>query len=190
MTAAFERRRVPQARWQAHVNAVAAAPAMADWLTDRGSLTARLVARCGQFRVQRIAQHRALCLADEFAALGLARRRQVHQREVVLRCDGTAVVYAHTVVPLAATAAQWPLFGSLGERSLGTTLFNDPLVQRGALEYARLRAAHPLLQRLRTVLPAAQAWTELPARRSLFWRKGGCLLVTEVFLPPVLQLAK
>ncbi len=47
---------------------------MQGWLSDRGSLTARLVARCGQFRVQRLSQRQAVCLADEYAELGLARR--------------------------------------------------------------------------------------------------------------------
>lgn len=181
-------RHVAAAHWQRHVNALSSGAQLADWLTNPASLTARLVARCGEFRVQRLAQHTALCLADEYAVLGLARRTQVHQREVLLRCDGEAVIYAHTAVPLAASASQWPLFSSLGERSLGSTLFNDPLVRRGELEYARLYARHPLLRRLQAVQPQARAWPSLPARRSLFWRKGGCLLVTEVFLPGILQL--
>ncbi|WP_223827274.1 chorismate--pyruvate lyase family protein [Undibacterium oligocarboniphilum] len=174
-------------QWFSHVQTVDQRRSMQDWLTNRDSLTARLVARCGQFRVQRLSQHKALCLTDEYAALGLARVEKVHQREVILRCDGEAMIYGHTVVPLTATAAQWPLFRGLGERSLGSTLFNDPLVERGRLSFARLHAQHPLMRRIRAVLPQIQA-ASLPARRSLFWRKGACLLVTEVFLPAVLTL--
>ncbi|MBI3286087.1 MAG: chorismate lyase [Burkholderiales bacterium] len=176
------------ASWHAHVNALQVAPTMQDWLTNRASLTARLVARCGQFRVQKLEQSTALCLADEYAAIALPRRSKVHQREVLLRCDGEAMVYAHTVVSLQASATQWPLFSTLGERSLGSTLFNDPQVVRGALSYARLRASHPLLRRVRAVYPLAPSCLSLPARRSLFWRKGSCLLVTELFLPGILQL--
>ena len=173
------------AHWFDHVNAVQATPRMQDWLTNRDSLTARLVARCGQFRVQRLSQHKAMCLRDEYAAIGLPQAVKVHEREVFLRCDGVAMVYGHTVVPLTATANEWPLFHALGEKSLGSTLFNDPLVRRGDLSYARLRHSHPLLQRIVRLQPELANVTSMLARRSLFWRKGGCLQVTEVFLPGV-----
>ncbi|MFZ6771163.1 chorismate--pyruvate lyase family protein [Undibacterium sp. SXout7W] len=173
------------AQWFDHVQAVECRPQMQDWLSNRDSLTARLVACCGHFRVQRLSQHKAVCLQDEYAEVGLARRSKVVEREVLLRCDGEAMIYGHTIVPLQANASQWPLFQTLGERSLGTTLFNDHQVRRGALSYARLHASHPLMQRLRRILPDMQASATLPARRSLFWRQGACLLVTEVFLPAI-----
>lgn len=170
------------AGWYAHVNHVGASPFMRGWLTDQMSLTVKLMQRCTQFRVQRLAQQRAPALHDEFAQIALPRRLQVQQREVLLRCDERPVVYAHTVVPLSATAADWPFFGRLGERSLGTTLFGDPRVRRGELQYARLSRRHPLLRRAAVVLGM-----ELPpflyARRCLYRRKCGLLLVTEVFLP-------
>ncbi|WP_394777929.1 chorismate--pyruvate lyase family protein [Undibacterium sp.] len=177
------------ARWHADVNAVQAPRAMHGWLTGTGSLTARLIAHCGQFRVRRLSQRQAVCLADEYAELGLARRMRVHERQVLLCCDGRPLVYAHTVVPLTATASAWPLFHGLGEKSLGTTLFNDPLVRRGALSYARLRVAHPLARRMQALgLESDEGHQSWLARRSVFTRKGSCLLVTEVFLPAVMEL--
>ena len=178
-----------QALWHRHVNRVNAPPALRDWLTSAGSLTARLIAHSQAFRVQRLHQRRAPCLADEAGALKLPRAVQVLEREVLLRCDGTPVVFAHTVVPLSATASDWPLFGGLGERSLGSTLFYDPQVVRGELEFARIRAGHPLMARARAALGAAGD-TVLYARRCLYRRHRGILLVTEVFLPPVLALAR
>lgn len=182
------------ARWHHHVNALGATSQMRDWLTNPASLTARLVARCQHFRVQRLRQRVAMCLVDEFAAIGLARPGKVMEREVILRCDDHAVVYAHTVVPLSASASQWPLFATLGERSLGTTLFSDPLVERGDLYYATLRAAHPLMRRIADVAMTAgdslDGRHSLLARRSVFRRKGACLLVTEVFLPHIVHLGK
>jgi chorismate--pyruvate lyase len=177
-----------QALWHRHVNAVAAAPAMRGWLATGGSLTARLVAHSGAFRVQRLHQRVALCLADEAGAIGMARPGRVWEREVLLRCDGEPVVFAHTVVPMSATATDWPLFGRLGERSLGTTLFRDPLVRRGELEFARLRAGHPLVRRARAALGGATSGTVYYARRCLYRRHQGTLLVTEVFLPAVIDL--
>ncbi len=180
-------RRSTLAHWVEHVNTVETSSTMQDWLCNRDSLTARLVARCQQFRVQRLSQHQSRCLADEFAEIGLSRPIKVHEREVLLRCDGVAMIYGHTVVPLSATASQWPLFHALGEKSLGSTLFNDPLVERGVLSYARLHASHPLMQRIKREVPDVND-NSLPARRSLFWRKGACLLVTEVFLPTISSL--
>ena len=177
-----------QALWHRHVNAVAPAAAMRAWLTAGGSLTARLVAHSGAFRVQRLHQRTALCLADEARAIGMARPGRVWEREVLLRCDGKPVVFAHTVVPMTATAADWPLFGRLGERSLGTTLFCDPLVRRGELEFARLRVGHPLVRRARAALGEAFPRPVYYARRCLYRRHQGTLLVTEVFLPPVMDL--
>jgi chorismate--pyruvate lyase len=176
------------AKWHDHVNAVHASPVMANWLTHRASLTARLVARCQQFRVQRLHQSLSICLADEFAAIGLPRPVKVVEREVLLRCDERAVVYAHTVVPTSANASQWPLFASLGEKSLGTTLFSDPLVERGDLSFAKLRHSHPLMKRIAALQVLQEPVNCLYARRSVFKRKAGCLLVTEVFLPGIRQL--
>ena len=175
------------ALWRPHVNAVNAPPGLAPWLTAKGSLTARLVAHSRAFRVQRLRQAAALCLPDEASAIGLARPGRVWEREVLLRCDGRPVVFAHTVVPMSCSASDWPQFSALGERSLGSTLFKDPLVRRGQLEFARIRAGHPLWQRARDALGGG-ADPIYYARRCLYRRHQGTLLVTEVFLPAVLDL--
>jgi chorismate--pyruvate lyase len=181
-----------RARWLAHPEGVRADAAMRDWLTTPGSLTARLIAHSRQFRVQKLRQAPNVCLADEAAAIGLDRPRRVWEREVLLRCDGAPVVYGHTVVPTSASAHDWPLFSALGERSLGTTLFYDPLVKRGPLEFARIRPGHPLLARV--VAASGREGLGLRsdtvhfARRCVYRRRQGLLLVTEVFLPAVLNL--
>lgn len=181
-----------QALWLPQVRPLHAPPGMRDWLSTPGSLTAALKAHSSTFRVQRLHQRTARCLADEAGVLGMHGPRQLWEREVLLRCDNTPVVFAHTVVPLSATASDWPLFSALGERSLGTTLFGDPRVQRGVLEFARLREQHPLAQRARAALAAqglaATAGHNLYARRCLYRRRRGTLLVTEVFLPAVMEL--
>ncbi|RJG10825.1 chorismate--pyruvate lyase family protein [Massilia cavernae] len=177
-----------RALWHRHVNGVGAPAAMRGWLTTEGSLTARLVAHSKAFRVQRLHQGPSTCLADEAGAIGMARPRRVLEREVVLRCDGVPVVFGHTVVTISSTASDWPLFSALGERSLGSTLFYDPLVKRGELEFARLRPGHPLLARARAALGGMED-TVYYARRCLYRRRNGTLLVTEVFMPEVTELA-
>lgn len=183
----MRRNGLSRARWLAHANGVAAPAPLRHWLSDRMSLTMKLTARCGQFRVRRLRQQRGLCLADEMAAVALSRRISVQEREVLLLCDGEPMVFAHSIVPLSATASDWPFFGGLGERSLGTTLFGDPLVQRGHLQYAQLSPAHPLFQRA-CAAAALQDIAQLFARRCLYRRKNGLLLVTEVFLPAISRL--
>lgn len=177
-------RAVSQAQWFSHANGVNPPDEIRQWLTDSMSLTVKLIARCEHFRVQRLAQQRALALPDEFEKVALPRRTLVQEREVFLRCDEEPVVYAHTIVPLSATASDWPFFGRLGERSLGTTLFGDPRVQRGELEYARLHGQHPLVMRAAAAL-GKELRGPLFARRCLYKRKKGLLLVTEIFLPGI-----
>jgi len=174
--------------WHRTISRALVAPPLHEWLTNHQSLTLCLQASCGQFRVQRLQQQAARCLPDEAAAIGLLKPARVMARDVVLRCDERAVVYAHTVLPMSANASQWPLFASLGNKSLGTILFNDPLVQRHALHFARLRQSHPLLQRIAKLGLLSPDVTRLYARRRVFERRGSPLLVTEVFLPAILDL--
>lgn len=183
-------RGVACARWHAHVNHVGAPQNLRHWLIDTASLTGKLMARSAFFRVRRLCQERALSTPDEYVQVGLARRTQVQQREVLLECDGTPVVFAHTIVPLDATTHDWPFFGTLGERSLGTTLFGDPRVSRGRMQFARLHAQHPLAQRARkaTLAFAVDPTIPLYARRCLYRRRNGLLLVTELFLHTVTAL--
>lgn len=181
-------RPVAHARWCTHVNGVNPTPQMRDWLADTVSLTLKLSARSKQFRVQRLRQKQGVCLADESAMVGLPRRVRVQEREVLLLCDGRPMVFAHTIVPLTASASDWPFFGTLGERSLGTTLFGDPRVARGAMQYARLRQQHPLARRASAATGGQAFQAPLFARRCLYRRKHGMLLVTELFLPALADL--
>lgn len=179
---------VGHARWCSHVNGVNPTRDMRDWLTDTASLTLKLMARSSHFRVRRLRQERGRCLADEVGMIELTRRACVQEREVLLQCDGRPVVFAHTIVPLDATTSDWPFFGTLGERSLGTTLFGDPRVVRGSMQYARLRAQHPLVRRASAALGGERFTSALLARRCLYRRKSGVLLVTELFLPSIEEL--
>lgn len=176
------------AHWMRHVNAINPPTLVRAWLTEPGSLTAQLMAHSRHFRVRRIRQASGMILSDEQHVLQLSRRVLVSQRNVVLECDGVPVVFAHTSVPLSATASDWPLFGSLGERSLGSTLFGDPLVRRGALQFARLSHRHPLIRRLEQTL-GRQTEQTFFARRCVYRRRQGVLLVSEIFLPAIVALA-
>lgn len=179
---------VRHARWVNNVRGINPPPTLHHWLVDQASLTRKLTARAREFRVQRLRQEHGYCLADEVRAVGLKRRIRVQEREVLLRCDQRPMVFAHTIVPLSATASDWPFFGRLGERSLGTTLFGDPRVKRGKMQFARLSPAHPLTRRAARAVGRDRFAELLYARRCLYKRKRGVLLVTEVFLPQLREL--
>ncbi len=180
--------KLSHARWSSYLPANVD-PAMRAWLTEAGSLTARLIAHSAHFRVHRIRQLSGLVGRDEQRILQLPRQVQVHQRDVVLECDGRPVVFAQSCVPFSATASDWPIFSRLGERSLGSILFGDPLVWRGPLQFARLSRRHPLFVQLETVLGRQDNLT-LFARRCLYRRRYGVLLVSEIFLPCIIDLAQ
>lgn len=152
-------------------------------------MTLKLRARSSELRVQRLRQRPGNALQDECRALGLSPRAAVEERDVILHCDGLPVLFGHTVTPLASAAA-WPFFRRLGDRPLGSRLFSDPLVVRTPIQFARLHAGHPLVRRARQAfgpdLPPLPA--PLYARRSLFRRHGGVMLVTDVFLPALSKL--
>jgi len=69
-----------------------------EWITDRGSLTARIVGNFADFNLVRLGQRLVVPLSDERRALGLRRGELAVVREVVLRSGTTPLVFAHTVV--------------------------------------------------------------------------------------------
>ena len=175
------------ANWSTHLPANVN-PLLRAWLTEADSLTARLIAHSTHFRVRRIRQSDGMVGRDEQRILQIPRRVLVHQRDVVLECDGRPVIFAQSCVPFSATASDWPIFSRLGERSLGSILFGDPLVQRGPLQFARVPSRHPLFIQLQSAL-GSQSDVTLFARRCLYRRRHGVLLVSEIFLPCILDLA-
>ncbi len=158
------------------------------WLVYPGSLTWRIVERSRTFEVERLGERMRFPHEDEYRALGRPSHRLAFVREVVLRADGRAVVLAHSILSRRDLSRDWRWVRSLGNRPLAAVLFADPLVARGPLEYARVDRRHPLWKRARAVF--GRDFPALRARRSLFLRRGRPLLVTEVFLPEVLELRR
>jgi chorismate--pyruvate lyase len=161
---------------------------LAPWLRDRGSLTQRIQQRCTRFAVHGVRDGLARIALDEAALLGVAPPHLAWSREVFLYADGRPVVFAHSACARRHLRGAWSAVSGLGNRPLGALLFAHPLVERRPLHFKALRSTHPLYQRAAAVLcnPPGRLW----ARRSLFYLHGAPLLVTEVFLPDILELAK
>jgi chorismate--pyruvate lyase len=156
------------------------------WLAWRGSLTWRITARARDFRVEVIRQGRHFPNADEYAMLGQPAHRRALVREVVLHANGSPVVLAHSIAAWRDHSGVWRGLRGLGNRPLAEALFADPLVTREALQFVRLDSRHPLWRRARSVF--RRDFPSLVARRSRFFKHGRPLIVTEVFLPALLDL--
>lgn len=152
-----------------------------DWLTEPGSLTARCVRHCQQFRVCVLRQGSMASLADE------SRRGRLPVREVLLECDGVPVIFAHSVLSTARSGRLGRWFSRLGNRSLGSLLFTHPEFRRGPIEYLRIDRHHPLFRQVSILAPGiAGFW----ARRSRHALGTNGVLVTEVFLPTLERLQR
>lgn len=155
------------------------------WLTDHGSLTRRLNRQFPDFNVYRLRQAIARPHFDEIHMPGLEHRQPALIREVLLRSGTLPLVFAHTVIPLSGLRGPWQAVAGLGNRSLGSTLFANPRVERFPLVFKRLDTRHPLYRSALRHLarPAKTLW----ARRSQFALAGHRLMVSEVFLPDLLS---
>jgi chorismate lyase len=160
---------------------------MRRWLTDRSSLTARIEQRCDRFGVKLLRQSFAVPAPDERRMIRLRDGMHCVIREVTLDCCGRSVVFAHSVLARRALRGPWRMVAGLGSSPLGAALFADPRVERYPLHFRQLQRQDVLYRRASGLLdrPATTLW----ARRSLFVSHGACLLVTEVFLPAVSDLA-
>ncbi|MEO7742884.1 MAG: chorismate lyase [Usitatibacter sp.] len=156
------------------------------WLTYPGSLTRRIVAHSRRFEVEVVARRWRFPNDDEFRVLGRPAHKLAYVREVVLRADGEPVVMAHSIVSRTDLRGVWRPVAGLGARPLAEVLFADRRVHRGRFEFARIGPRHPLGVRARQLL--GRTVGTLRARRSLFHLRGRPLMVTEVFLPGLLEL--
>jgi chorismate lyase len=156
------------------------------WLTDSGSLSARIQQHFAQFNLVRLNQKLAPAHADEAALLGVRASTHVMVREVILRDGETPLIFAHTVVARDAAQSAWHALRKLGTRPLAQLLFNDKRIESGALRYRHLNTAHPLMAKIKTALPnlvPQRCW----ARRRVFEKAGQRLIVTEVFLGAITE---
>ena len=153
---------------------------MHGWLSEPDSLTARCQAACRVFRVRVLTYGKAAPLADEARD-----RRKTWVREVVLECDGVPVIFAHTTLSTTSKGRLTRWLAGLGSRSLGSLLFSRPGFRRGAIEYCRLDARHPLFRRAAV---HGEHGKYLWARRSWHHLGGQQVLVTEVFLSAITRL--
>lgn len=149
-------------------------PHVHHWLSETGSLTARLEAVAGSVRVQVLHEGLGRAFASERQRLRLPHDHCLWVREVVLESRHAPLVAARTVAPRETLQGRGAGFGRLGNRPLGVLLFSHPAVERGDSQWVRLGPSS-----WRLPLSAAPRW----GRRTLFYIDAAPLLVSEFFLP-------
>lgn len=156
-------------------------PALLPWLFDVSSLTARLLDLCGnEFRVKVLSQQWRVLTAEEARVMSLNSVRTALIRQVLLCCGEKPLVYARTVIPATTITGAQRCYANMGSRPLGAMLFADRTMQREAVQVAALPASHAAYQ---YVSDDQTVW----GRRSVFRVSGKPLLVSEFFLPALID---
>lgn len=172
--------RIPN-RWP--LRAPVSSSAFRPWLIARTSLTLRLRRRCAKFSVREVKQRMAKPHLDELRAMRLPMQGAMLIREVMLYCGNTPVVYARSILPRASLIGPWARLGKLGNKPLGHVLFSDPRVQRTPFRYRKFRRGDAMQS---AALPRCR--DALWGRYSVFRLHGQPIMVSEVFLPAILDL--
>jgi len=158
-----------------------------DWLLDSGSLTAKLLKKSGgEFRVSVLTQSISPILLSERRILNIPNRQWAMIREVVLYGNNTPWVYARTVVPLSTLQGPLRRLHYLGDKPLGEQLFTDPSMERGNMQIAQFASSH-IPQEVMSRQLNNQPWDSTWGRRSVFRLSSQPLLVSEVFLPSLMD---
>ena len=156
------------------------------WLIDRGSLTRRMQSHCPSFSVQAVRQRLDRPYWDERAEISSKGKELQLVREVYLYCRETPMVFAHSVLNRRDLRGAWHSISRQGAKPLGAALFANPRVKRTALHFRKLAPHHQLFPRACRLLktPPSHLW----ARRSVFMLRNKPIIVTEVFLPAILEI--
>lgn len=159
-----------------------------EFLFQDGSLSRYIEDNCGgEFHIELKNESWCQPLTDEIESLSLAEDEITFVRESWLKCDNNRLVYARTVIPRTTFEKESQELLQLGNKPLGNILFNDNTAYRTNMRYAKIPVDCSLHQQA-TV--ASKIAGDLWGRQSLFYINNNPLLITEVFLPTILECSK
>ena len=148
--------------------------ALQSWLSDAGSFMKRLREHQLPSQVVVLKQSWSYPQAAERAILGVRPQRYVFIREVEIQAKQEPLLFARVAIPASTLTGPERRLAQLGSSSLGSVLFSYPGLERSPFEIKPCQ----LLQYSSSLL-----WE----RQSLFHLRGKPLLLTEVFLPRLVQ---
>jgi chorismate--pyruvate lyase len=158
------------------------------WLSDTGSLTQKIERAIGQkLEVIVLRDCRQDLNSDESRCFHFKIKR-CRVREVLLCANNIPLVMAHSIIPSTSSCGSNHEILRLGKKPLGAVLFAKTRMhskKKPLREIARLDKQSILWRKCSRHYPElpSAAW----ARRTLYQLKGRPLLVSEVFLPALLN---
>ncbi len=157
-------------------------PARYAHLADNGSLTRRVRQVCkGQFEVSLIDHGVVQPGYQERVLLNLPEASQALSRQVFLCCDQIPLIFARTIIGLVEkNRLLTERIEKLGEQSLGSVLFKDPLAIKRQMHLACLAPSHAFFKPV--FLQGFTLNQDVWLRRSLYDYEGCDLIVYEAFI--------
>lgn len=158
-----------------------------DWVLDLDSMTARLRKFSEKMCYQLLFAGKGQPYADELDILGLSEKESCWLRWVLFSADKEDYLFSRVVIPPATLALCGDALTKLGARPLGEILFSHShhTAVRQEIECALLPRQHALIQMAERYVVPSLASTY--ARRSLCYYRGVPMLVTDCFLPGLLE---
>ena len=158
------------------------------WLSDTGSLTQKIESVIGQKLEVLVLQGCRQNLNSDESRYFHFKIKRCRLREVLLCINGIPLVMARSIIPNSSSSGSNHEVLRLGKKPLGAVLFAKTRMHSK-------KKSHRVISRLdkKSALwkKCFQQYPELPsvswARRTLYQLKGRPLLVSEVFLPALLN---
>ena len=158
------------------------------FLFHQESLTQFIQQRCsGLFNIELITESWQQAQQDEISLLSLTKNESTFIRKSLLKCDNENLVYARTVIPEKTLTGKNQKLTKLGDKPLGDFLFNDKTTYRSDMRYAKIPVDCELYNEATKSLNIS---SELWGRQSLVYIEKQPLVITEIFLPAILECKK
>ena len=157
------------------------------FLFSEGSLTQLIQNNCsGFFNVQVLSETHNKAMDDEATLLSINIDESCFIRKSLLKNDEQTLVYARTVIPEKTLTGNEELT-TLGDKPLGDVLFSDESTYRSEIRYAKIPVDCEIYSEATKGLNIT---SELWGRQSLLYIEQKPLLITEIFLPAILECNK
>ena len=163
--------------WQSPKECQIGCPTLKNWLLNTGSLTERLQAHCHTFRLEVIRYQKHLVSHADAEKIGCD-SNEVFIREVMLFGDDVPWVFAQTIMPESLFEDLAKNLANLGNKPVGSIIFNDTNFFRQPFELITLPMDNSLSSDL-CIASTQPLW----GRRSVFSYQKYKMMISEVFLP-------
>jgi len=158
------------------------------FLYHENSLTRFIQQHCsGLFNLELISEEWQQPIRSEAGLLSLTDNDTAFIRKVFLKDDEKVLVYARSIIPEKTLSGNNKKLLEMGKQPLGDFLFNDNSTYRDVMRYAIIPVGSELHAE---ATKGSNIASELWGRQSLFYTEQKPLLVTEIFLPAVLECNK